>query len=173
MPRVAGEVRVTAVLSASATYLPLAFGFSDVGGGEIVVIGVIALLLFGKSLPSVSRNLGRALAEFKRTISQASSEIHKEMEAAAESVDTATQELKKDDTLAGVGQEIKDALEEPTPSATPPEAAPAPAPAAAASTAEPAPVDSQRAAAAVSAAAALDELARNLPPPSKIPPPVV
>ncbi|HYF49146.1 MAG TPA: twin-arginine translocase TatA/TatE family subunit [Planctomycetota bacterium] len=67
--------------------------FSDVGGGELIVIGIIALLLFGKNLPTVSRSVGKALAEFKRGISQATTEIKTEMDAAAEEVQTAKAEV--------------------------------------------------------------------------------
>lgn len=35
------------------------------GGLEWVVIGLVALLLFGKRLPGVARALGQALHEFK------------------------------------------------------------------------------------------------------------
>lgn len=44
--------------------LPLAF-FSMPGGMEWVVIGLIALLLFGKRLPGVAKSLGQALHEFR------------------------------------------------------------------------------------------------------------
>ncbi len=44
--------------------LPLAF-FSMPGGLEWVVIGLVALLLFGKRLPGVAKSLGQALHEFK------------------------------------------------------------------------------------------------------------
>lgn len=44
--------------------LPLAF-FSMPGGLEWVVIGLVALLLFGKRLPGVAKALGQALHEFK------------------------------------------------------------------------------------------------------------
>lgn len=44
--------------------LPLAF-FSMPGGLEWVVIGLVALLIFGKRLPGVARSLGQALNEFK------------------------------------------------------------------------------------------------------------
>ena len=64
----------------------------DVGGGEVIIIGIIALLLFGKNLPSVSRNIGKALAEFKKSVSDASSEIQREMHAAAQVVEDATQD---------------------------------------------------------------------------------
>ena len=35
------------------------------GGLEWIVIGLVALLLFGKRLPGVARSLGQALHEFK------------------------------------------------------------------------------------------------------------
>lgn len=44
--------------------LPLAF-FSMPGGLEWVVIGLVALLIFGKRLPGVARSLGQALHEFR------------------------------------------------------------------------------------------------------------
>lgn len=45
-------------------YPPLAFA-SMPGGLEWVVIGLVALLLFGKRLPGVARSLGQTLTEFK------------------------------------------------------------------------------------------------------------
>lgn len=44
--------------------LPVAF-VGMPGGLEWVVIGLVALLLFGKRLPGVARSLGQAMAEFK------------------------------------------------------------------------------------------------------------
>jgi sec-independent protein translocase protein TatA len=36
---------------------------------EMMVVGVIALLLFGKRLPEVARSLGKGVTEFKKGIS--------------------------------------------------------------------------------------------------------
>jgi sec-independent protein translocase protein TatA len=41
----------------------------DIGSGELVLILVLALLLFGGRLPDVARNLGRSVAELKRGFS--------------------------------------------------------------------------------------------------------
>ncbi len=48
--------------------LPLAF-FSMPGGYEWLIIGLVALLLFGKRLPGVAKALGQALHEFKSGLS--------------------------------------------------------------------------------------------------------
>ena len=42
-------------------------GFSP-GPFELMIIGVIALLLFGKRLPEVARSLGKGIVEFKKGI---------------------------------------------------------------------------------------------------------
>lgn len=39
------------------------------GGMEWIVIGLVALLLFGKRLPGVARSLGQAFHEFKAGLS--------------------------------------------------------------------------------------------------------
>ncbi len=49
----------------------LGFFGSSIGGGELVIILVVALLLFGaERLPAIARALGRALNELKRTANE-------------------------------------------------------------------------------------------------------
>lgn len=46
------------------------------GGGEMLVVFLAVLILFGaKRLPSLARSLGRALEEFRRAARQVSDEI--------------------------------------------------------------------------------------------------
>ncbi len=48
--------------------LPLAF-FGIPGGYEVLVVGFVALLIFGNRLPSVMRSLGKSVTEFKKGVS--------------------------------------------------------------------------------------------------------
>lgn len=43
--------------------------FGGAGMWEMAIVGVIALLLFGKRLPEVARSLGQGLMEFKKGMS--------------------------------------------------------------------------------------------------------
>lgn len=38
----------------------------NLGGGELLVVGLIALLLFGMRLPKLARSLGQSVNEFKQ-----------------------------------------------------------------------------------------------------------
>ena len=49
------------------TLLPLAF-MGLPGGPEVIIVGFIALLLFGNRLPSVMRSLGKSVTEFKKGV---------------------------------------------------------------------------------------------------------
>ena len=42
---------------------------------ELMVVGLVALLLFGKRLPEVARSLGKGIVEFKRGVSGIETEI--------------------------------------------------------------------------------------------------
>jgi sec-independent protein translocase protein TatA len=44
---------------------PFAF-LPSFGPGEIMVVGLVALLFFGNRLPSVMRSLGKSVTEFKK-----------------------------------------------------------------------------------------------------------
>jgi sec-independent protein translocase protein TatA len=42
------------------------FGFLGLGVGELAVIGIISVLLFGRKLPDMAKYLGRSVVEFKK-----------------------------------------------------------------------------------------------------------
>jgi sec-independent protein translocase protein TatA len=72
-------VRITNDLPALAFYSP--------GPQEMMVVGVIALLLFGKRLPEVAKNLGKGLSEFKKGMQGFQDEVRRESDVTNQSID--------------------------------------------------------------------------------------
>ncbi len=56
-------------------------GFSPI---HWLVIGVVALLLFGNRLPEVARSMGRAFNEFKRGLREVGDDLEKPREGGSE-----------------------------------------------------------------------------------------
>lgn len=52
-----------------------AFGFSP-GLPEMLIIGALAVMLFGNRLPEVARSLGKGLVEFKKGLHEIQDEVH-------------------------------------------------------------------------------------------------
>jgi sec-independent protein translocase protein TatA len=48
----------------------------NLGPMEMMLVAGIALLLFGKNLPKVARDIGKSITEFKRGINQIEDEVH-------------------------------------------------------------------------------------------------
>jgi sec-independent protein translocase protein TatA len=53
------------------------FGLGNVGPAELLFLGFIALLLFGKRLPEVMRSLGKGVTEFKKGMSGLEDEFNR------------------------------------------------------------------------------------------------
>jgi len=51
------------------------FGLGNANPMELMILGVIALLLFGKRLPEVAKSLGKGIVEFKKGLSGVEEEI--------------------------------------------------------------------------------------------------
>ncbi len=47
------------------------------GPMEMAIIGIIALLLFGKRLPEVARSMGKGIVEFKKGIAGVEDEVNR------------------------------------------------------------------------------------------------
>jgi sec-independent protein translocase protein TatA len=71
--------------------------FENVGMGELLVILIVVLLLFGsKKIPEIAQGLGKGIREFKKSI--------KEVEEQITTPNTAVNDLKK--SVKEVGQQI-------------------------------------------------------------------
>lgn len=51
------------------------------GGGEMIILGIIGLLIFGNRLPEVAKSLGKSVVEFKRGLSGVQDEIERSVNA--------------------------------------------------------------------------------------------
>ena len=55
-------------------FAPL-FAFPTLGMGELMVLGLFGLLIFGNRLPSTMRSLGKSIVEFKRGMTGADDDV--------------------------------------------------------------------------------------------------
>lgn len=81
----------------------MTFAFlQNLGGFEMVLICVVALIVFGNKFPEVARNFGKAFQQFKSGIQEAGNHVRRELEQAADEADP-TPEIK-----SAIGDDIND-----------------------------------------------------------------
>ena len=57
------------------------FGLFNLGGGEIILILLLVLILFGaKKLPELAKGLGQGIKEFKKASKEVTDELHNAVE---------------------------------------------------------------------------------------------
>ena len=63
-------------------------GFMNLGTGEIIIIAIIILLLFGgKKIPELMKGLGKGVRSFKEGVNDVKEEINKPVETTDEKKD--------------------------------------------------------------------------------------
>ncbi len=71
--------------------------FLSPSGGEIMLILLVVLLLFGsKNIPDIARNLGKGIREIKNVTGEIQNEIRKGMSEEKKQVQDIADEIKKD-----------------------------------------------------------------------------
>ena len=78
---------------------PLLAFFPGMGIGpmEMMIVGVIALLLFGKRLPEVARSMGKGIVEFKKGLSGIEEELNSAARRPAPAATSAPRPAPEDD----------------------------------------------------------------------------
>ncbi|MEI8198320.1 MAG: twin-arginine translocase TatA/TatE family subunit, partial [Phycisphaerae bacterium] len=61
----------------------MSLAFLNLNPMELIIIAIVGLLLFGRRLPEVGKNLGRSIVEFKKGLSSAGETETKETIAPA------------------------------------------------------------------------------------------
>ena len=50
-------------------------GFWTPGPVELIIIAIVALVIFGRRLPEIARNVGKSLTEFKKGVHEAKDDV--------------------------------------------------------------------------------------------------
>jgi sec-independent protein translocase protein TatA len=75
--------------------IPNILAISMPGGWEWIVILIVAVLIFGRRLPEVSRNLGRSIADFKKGMKDGSEIKDDVANEAKNAIDDVKKEISK------------------------------------------------------------------------------
>jgi sec-independent protein translocase protein TatA len=75
--------------------IPNILAISMPGGWEWIVILIVAVLIFGRRLPEVARNLGRSISDFKKGMKDASEVKDDVTNEAKNTIDDVKKEISK------------------------------------------------------------------------------
>ena len=78
---------------------PLIMGLiGPIGWGELLIIGVFAVLIFGRRLPEVGRSLGQGLVEFKKGLKGVKDDVKDSTNEAKKIASDAEHDISRDES---------------------------------------------------------------------------
>jgi Sec-independent protein translocase protein TatA len=72
------------------------FTFAFFSGTQMLVMGFLGLLIFGKDLPTIARNAARQYYIYKRKFSEATADLRREMDNAASVIEEEKRKLERE-----------------------------------------------------------------------------
>ena len=83
-----------------------------IGSFEMVLLGVVAVMLFGGRLPEVARSLGQTYGQFRKGLDELKSNFDQEMDSAANTDLPAITDARDDDDISDDGLDDEEPLPE-------------------------------------------------------------
>src|SRR5258708_40221648 len=97
------------------------FGFlPSLGGGEIVVLLVLGVLLFGRKLPELGRSVGKTFVEFKKGVKGMEDEVEGATTTSTKTAAAEPEPVRPPQRVTAGAPKFEDAPATNTPPATPP-----------------------------------------------------
>lgn len=76
--------------------------FLGIGPGELLLILILALIIFGpRRLPEIGRALGKSIREFRQTSEELTEQFREELQAASDELQGASEALEGEKTEGG------------------------------------------------------------------------
>ena len=72
--------------------------FGMPGGIEWIIILIVALLIFGKRLPEVMKNMGKGIVEFKKGVKGVEDDVEEAIEKKPDKIETSENRSEKTET---------------------------------------------------------------------------
>jgi sec-independent protein translocase protein TatA len=90
------------------------FAMFGIGPTEMIIVGVVAVLLFGKRVPEVARSLGKGVTEFKKGIQGVEDEFRSAASSTSSSSSRSTRYNDIDDRDEATAPKFEPPQSEPT-----------------------------------------------------------